>query len=138
MQWPEGLECRWQLASGVTVAADPERLRRALINVISNALQAMEENRGAVQSLEITTRTSAGRCEIMVRDSGPGIPEELRERIFEPLFSTKNFGVGLGVPIIKNIMEDHGGGVSYASQVGEGTTVTLWLPLPAENSPEGV
>ncbi len=50
MQWPEGLERRWQLASGVTVAADPERLRRALINVISNALQAMEENRASGQS----------------------------------------------------------------------------------------
>jgi signal transduction histidine kinase len=123
------------LASGVTVAADPERLRRALINVINNALQAMEELRAPGQSLEITTSASDGLCEIVVRDSGPGIPEEIRERIFEPLFSTKNFGVGLGVPIIKNIMEDHGGGVSYASRVGEGTTVTLWLPLPAETLP---
>jgi signal transduction histidine kinase len=65
----------------------------------------------------------------VVRDSGVGIPEAIRERIFEPLFSTKNFGVGLGVPIIRNIMVDHGGDVDYQSVVDEGTTVTLWLPL---------
>jgi nitrogen-specific signal transduction histidine kinase len=64
--------------------------------------------------------------------AGGPTPSALREKIFEPLFSTKNFGVGLGVPIIKNIMEDHGGGVSYASKVGEGTAVTLWLPLPVD------
>jgi signal transduction histidine kinase len=65
----------------------------------------------------------------MVSDTGGGIPDEIRERIYEPLFSTKNFGVGLGVPIICNIMTEHGGGVDYQSKVGEGTTVTLWLPL---------
>jgi nitrogen-specific signal transduction histidine kinase len=51
------------------------------------------------------------------------------ERIFEPMFSTKNFGVGLGVPVIRNILEDHGGSVRYESQVGTGTTVLLSLPL---------
>jgi PAS domain S-box-containing protein len=131
MVWPATVQCHWHFASGATVMADPERLRRALVNAVTNALQAMEA-KGAEQCLEITTRRSAGRCEIVVRDSGEGIPEAVRERIFEPLFSTKNFGVGLGMPIIKNIMEDHGGGVSFQSQVGKGTTVTLWLPLPAD------
>jgi PAS domain S-box-containing protein len=133
MVWPATLQCRWRFDSGVTVLADPERLRRALVNVVTNALQAMAA-KGAEQCLEITTRRLAERCEIVVRDSGEGIPEAISERIFEPLFSTKNFGVGLGVPIIKNIMEDHGGGVSFQSQVGKGTTVTLWLPLPADQS----
>jgi signal transduction histidine kinase len=54
--------------------------------------------------------------------------EEVMTRIFEPMFSTKNFGVGLGVPIIKNIMEGHGGGVIYQSSLQKGTTVNLWLP----------
>ena len=101
-------------------------------------MQAREEKSEGRRLLEITTRSSDGCCEILVRDTGPGIPEALRDRIFEPLFSTKNFGVGLGVPIIKNIMEDHAGGVSYASREGEGTTVTLWLPLPKNDSLESV
>jgi signal transduction histidine kinase len=132
MVWPATVQCHWHFASGVTVMADPERLRRALVNVVTNALQAMEAKGAGEQHLEIATRQLSGRCEIVVRDSGEGIPEAIRERIFEPLFSTKNFGVGLGVPIIRNIMEDHGGGVDYRSEVGEGTTVTLWLPLPVD------
>jgi PAS domain S-box-containing protein len=127
--WPDYVRCHWQLGSGVTVLADPERLRRALVNVIDNALQAMEGLGAGEQHLVVRTRRLAQRCEIMVSDTGGGIPDEIRERIYEPLFSTKNFGVGLGVPIICNIMTDHGGGVDYQSKVGEGTTVTLWLPL---------
>lgn len=127
--WPEDVERQWFLDSGLTVQADPERLRRALANVITNALQAIEAKGEGARSLEVTTRRCAGRCEIVVRDSGVGIPDEIRERIYEPMFSTKNFGVGLGVPIIRNIMEDHGGGVEYQSKPGVGTTVTLWLPL---------
>jgi PAS domain S-box-containing protein len=134
LSWPEHLEKLWRLESGAVVFADPERLRRAMINVIDNALQAMEEKGKGGQILEIITRIVAGRFEVVVRDNGQGIPEEIRERIFEPLFSTKNFGVGLGVPIIRNIMEDHGGGVSYESTPGEGTAVTLWLPLPQDDS----
>ena len=135
LSWPDGLERHWHLTSGATVSADAERLRRALINIIDNALQAMEEKGADGQCLEIVTRTGEDCCEIVVRDNGAGIAEEIRDRIFEPLFSTKNFGVGLGVPIVRNIIEDHGGGVSYASKVGEGTTVTLWLPLPTDESP---
>jgi PAS domain S-box-containing protein len=130
MVWPPGVKCCWNFGSGAVVTADPERLRRALVNVITNALQAMEGKDGD-QTLEALTRTHGNRCEIIVKDSGGGIPAEIMERIFEPLFSTKNFGVGLGVPIIRNIMEDHGGGVEYRSKVGEGTVVTLWLPLSA-------
>ncbi|MHB8708424.1 MAG: ATP-binding protein [Desulfuromonadales bacterium] len=130
MAWPAGVRCRRQLDSGVTVLADPERLRRAMINVINNALQAMDGKAQAERLLDISTRRLADRCEIVVKDTGSGIPEEILEKVFEPLFSTKNFGVGLGVPIIHNIMTDHGGGVDYQSRVDEGTTVTLWLPLP--------
>lgn len=125
--WPSDLHRNWQCRAGATVLADPERLRRAVINVVTNALQAME---GSLQphTLEIVTRCTGQRCEMLFTDSGAGIPPENLERIFEPLFSTKNFGVGLGVPIIRNIMTDHGGGVEYYSVPGQGTTVVLWLP----------
>ncbi len=131
MIWPDGVRCCRRLESGTVVQGDSESLRRAVINVVNNALQAMEGKPAAEHLLDVVTRRQDDRCEIVVSDSGEGIPEELMDRIFEPLFSTKNFGVGLGVPIIRNIMTDHGGGVEYRSRVGEGTTVTLWLPLPA-------
>ena len=62
-------------------------------------------------------------------DNGPGIAPEIYPRIFEPLFSSKTFGVGLGLPTVKHIMEQHRGGIDVATQPGAGTTVILWLPL---------
>jgi signal transduction histidine kinase len=106
-----------------------------MVNVITNALQALAEISNANKRVEIQTRVIDDRCEILVRDTGPGMSEEVMARIFEPMFSTKNFGVGLGVPIIKNIMEGHGGGVDYHSEPGMGTTVVMWLLL--ENDSPG-
>lgn len=132
MVFPEELTCRWNLTSTARVEADPERLRRALVNVINNALQAMDEVPADSHTLTIATHVRGDRCEIEVSDSGSGMSKEVMARIFEPMFSTKNFGLGLGVPIIKNVLESHGGGVDYRSEVGKGTTVTLWLPLTAK------
>ncbi len=126
---PDAVQRHLDLTSQATVMADSERLRRVLVNVITNALQALDEVPNTNKRLEIMTKVIDARCEIMVRDNGPGMSKEVMERIFEPMFSTKNFGVGLGVPIIKNIMEGHGGGVEYQSEPDKGTTVVLWLPL---------
>jgi signal transduction histidine kinase len=78
--------------------------------------------------LTVTTQVSSGRLEIRISDTGCGISEEVMSRVFEPLFSTKSFGIGLGLSIVKSIMEQHDGNVEINSQAGEGTTVTLWLP----------
>jgi PAS domain S-box-containing protein len=128
LSFPADINCHWILNSQAAASIDKERLRRVLVNVITNALQAMEEVSVTDKTLEIKTMGVDGRCEINVRDTGVGMSEEVMARIFEPMFSTKNFGVGLGVPIIKNIMEGHGGGVIYQSSPDKGTTVTLWLP----------
>lgn len=64
---------------------------------------------------------------MVFEDRGGGIPAEVRERIFEPLFSTKGFGVGLGLPVVKRIMEQHRGGIEVDTEEGRGTTVRLWL-----------
>jgi signal transduction histidine kinase len=68
------------------------------------------------------------RVEIAVADSGPGLDPEVRDRIFEPFFSTKTAGSGLGLALVKKIAEDHGGGVRLESEPGAGTRAILWLP----------
>ena len=117
------------LSTNSVVPVDPERLRRALVNVITNALQALDEVEKPDKKLLVRTRLVDETCEIIVQDNGPGMGQDVLKRIYEPMFSTKNFGVGLGVPIIKNIVEGHGGGVEYVSEAGEGTTVIMRLPL---------
>jgi signal transduction histidine kinase len=126
---PGDVQLQWELDSHTVVPVDSERLRRVMINVITNALQAFDEVPDRAQKLEISSRTVDERYEIIVSDNGPGMSEEVLARIYEPMYSTKTFGVGLGVPIIKNVLEGHGGGVEYHSQVGNGTTVVMWLPL---------
>jgi signal transduction histidine kinase len=69
-----------------------------------------------------------GRVEVEVEDSGPGVPAEVRERIFEPFFSTKTGGTGLGLAIVKKTAQDHGGGVRLDSPAGGRTRAVLWLP----------
>jgi signal transduction histidine kinase len=114
---------------------DPDRLSRALINAIENGYQAMaEEDNQTPDSktacLSIATSLTGQRVNITVSDTGPGIPDDVMERIFEPLFSTKNAGIGLGMPTMKQIMEQHHGGVEISTRPGKGTDVTLWLPRP--------
>jgi signal transduction histidine kinase len=127
------------LASGAVLEFDKERLRRSVLNVISNACQAMVESakgEGLSESdrrpngrLRVGTRIAEERAEIVVNDSGGGIPVEELGRVFQPLYSTKGFGVGLGLTIVKRIMERHGGGVEIESSPQAGTTVILWLPI---------
>jgi signal transduction histidine kinase len=80
----------------------------------------------------VETKLLKDRLEILVSDNGPGVPAEIREKIFEPLFSTKNFGVGLGLPTVSQIMKQHGGGVSVRKKRGGGAKFALWLPLAGE------
>ncbi len=131
---PSGVELRRDFnTAGLDITIDRDRIRRAVINVFDNACQAMTdpatENDGdADHILTVTTRVSDDRIEIVFEDNGPGIPADVRPMIFEPLFSTKGFGVGLGLPTVKQIMEQHGGGIDIDSVPGQGARVRLWLP----------
>jgi len=117
-----------RVGSEATVDFDQERVRRALINVVDNACQAMLAAEGGPRTLTVTTQQSGPRVEIRVDDTGPGIPAHEIERVFEPLYSTKSFGVGLGLAIARRTMQHHGGDVEMESTVGSGTSVVLWLP----------
>ncbi len=75
--------------------------------------------------LTVESRVHQNRVEVVIADNGEGIPQADLEKIYEPLYSTKSFGVGLGLPIVKGIMEQHLGGIDIDSQVGIGTKVAL-------------
>ncbi len=119
------------LDAGVEVDADRERLRQALVNVVENAWQALDTAPEGPREVHVASACRAGRVEIAVRDSGPGIQVADLDQIFEPLYSTKSRGVGLGLPLVRRILEQHGGGVTVAGAPREGARVTLWLPQRA-------
>ena len=117
---------RHEGAETVTVFADRLLLARALTNVIENALHAMP---GTGTLLVRTCPPAAGTVQVDVVDSGVGMDAEALARIFEPYFSTKATGTGLGLTIARRNVELNGGTIAVASTRGMGTTVSLTLPL---------
>jgi signal transduction histidine kinase len=115
------------------ISIDVERMRRVVINLIENAAQAMAEPspQGEQRQIIVTTAASATSYELVVEDTGPGIPPDVLPKVFEPLFSTKSFGTGLGLPTVKQIVEQHEGSVELTSAPGTGTRVTIRLPRPS-------
>ena len=113
-------------APDLMVRANAPSLVSAVLNLATNALQAA----GSSLDLELLARRSAaGRAQIIVSDNGPGVPPKIRERIFEPFFTTRARGNGIGLSIVKSVVEAHGGGVHLAeSRVG----ATFVIELPAE------
>lgn len=109
------------------LAADPQQLEQVVLNLVTNAVQAME--RGGRLTLGVV-RNPEGLC-IRVEDTGPGIPEAILDRVFQPFFTTKHRGSGLGLSIVRRIVENHGGRVSIDSQPGRGTAVSVTLPAAA-------
>jgi signal transduction histidine kinase len=107
-------------------------LRRAVLNLIQNALDAVAK--GGMVS--ITGQSTATQVQLQVCDTGSGITAERLERIFEPLYTTKPGGTGLGLYIVQEIVAAHGGQITVASVEGQGTTFTITLPrVPAKQSP---
>jgi signal transduction histidine kinase len=132
-----GLESRIRLENGVAaplphVLVDRSLVSRALANVVENALHAMP----GPGVLRLTSRAEPAWVVIDVEDTGVGMDEEALARVFEPYFSTKVAGTGLGLPIAKRNIELSGGEVSVESESGRGTKVTIRLPVAAP--PAGV
>lgn len=120
--------------------ADAEQLMQALLNIVRNAAQALSGSIVAVPEIRLTTRVARGvtlakrhhrtALSIAIEDNGPGIPEELREKIFFPLVSGRDGGSGLGLTIAQTFVSQHGGTIDYASAPGR-TVFTVLLPLSA-------
>ena len=111
------------------MVTDGEQIGRVFTNIISNAIQAMS-GPGAAKPGELDIDTGADGDSVWVRfkDTGCGISEENIQKIFEPLFTTKPKGIGLGLAISKRLVEQNGGAIEVASRVGEGATFTVKIP----------
>src|SRR5262245_40518274 len=137
---PDGIVLQPELRAQGEIAIDKEQFRQVIGNLVDNAAQALNDpawNPPADHVRRITVRSEGAgpRMRLSVIDTGPGIPPEVLPRIFEPVFTTKNFGVGLGLPTVRQIVELHGGTIDVESAVGEGTTVTIFLPRLADAAP---
>jgi PAS domain S-box-containing protein len=109
-----------------TIRADAEKLRQVLDNLVSNACQAMPD--GGI--LTVSTKVNkANILELSIKDNGCGMSEEIQSRIFEPLFSTKTTGFGLGLVIVKSLVDDHGGEIKVKSKADEGSEFIVILPI---------
>lgn len=104
---------------------DTAQIKQALVNLIKNALQAM--TKGGV--LNVSTDSGVDGVVISIADTGGGIPQEQINRIFEPFYTTKKKGTGLGLMIVQRIVREHRGRIDLESHVGKGTTFRVWLPL---------
>jgi PAS domain S-box-containing protein len=126
---PEEIFCELDLSSGVRASFDHEKLRQVVVNLIANAVHALQDKQSNGNHLRVSTHPLDNKYEIRISDNGIGMTSDIKEKVFEPLFSTKGFGVGLGMVIVKNIVDQHHGEINIESKEGEGTTVTLRLPI---------
>jgi signal transduction histidine kinase len=115
------------------IQADADKLVQALVNLCINAIHAMPQ--GGRLSLDATQIDDG--IEISVADTGMGIAEADREKVFLPFFTNKESGLGFGLSIVQRIVEDHGGGIACHSKLGEGTQFIVWLPKYQANSKGG-
>lgn len=134
---PEAAERKIEIAMDLPeslppLSADPGQLKQALINLVINAIQAVEHN----GRIEIVVRAdpSAGTFSLQVSDNGPGVPGERKSAIFEPFFTTKSEGSGLGLWIVQQIATAHGGAVTVNDRANGGAAFTLQLPLRETSS----
>ena len=124
-----GIEVEKQYADFVPpVMLNADQMRQVFINLIQNAIQAMPSG-GLIR---VTVECGRGHVTVSVSDSGKGITDEHRERIFEPYFTTREGGAGLGLMIVQRIVGEHGGEVLVSSGRGSGTTMTVKLPVPSK------
>jgi PAS domain S-box-containing protein len=134
---PEDILLVRDLQADDEVAIDREKLGQVVINLIENAAQALldpgwDAPEGHEFRITVRTESAGPHIRLAVIDTGPGIPEHVLPRIFEPLFTTKSFGVGLGLPTVRQIVEQHGGTLHVESAANAGTTFTVFLPRHGE------
>ena len=109
-----------------SVLADPNQLKQVFVNLITNAVQAMEPEGGTIT---VSTEAVDGFVRASLADDGPGIPAESLAKVFDPFFSTRDDGTGLGLTIVHRIVDEHDGHIEVESTLGTGTTFHVFLPV---------
>jgi signal transduction histidine kinase len=123
---PPGVSVRAEGLAGLPpLEGDSGQMRQVFVNLLENAVQAV----GEAGSVTLTAAAVPEAVELAVEDSGSGVNDSIRRRLFEPLMSTKARGIGLGLPLVKRIVERHGGTISYAPREGHGARFVIRLPL---------
>jgi C4-dicarboxylate-specific signal transduction histidine kinase len=134
MVHPDALAHSCQLKTSLakdlpTIEVDPVQIQQVLINLIGNAFDAMRDTPVKSRKVEVATeRSGDGTIRVSVRDHGAGIPDEARERLFEQFFSTKKDGLGMGLAIVRSIIETHGGIIAAENVAGGGARFYFTLP----------
>jgi len=128
---PENIELTKKLDADLAeVNIDPDQIQQVLVNIVTNAVEAIPEG----GKLTIAAREKDKFLEVEIADTGCGIPQETVDKIFDPLFTTKAKGIGLGLAVCKAIIDRHQGNIEVMTQMGKGTTFTIKLPLKTESS----
>lgn len=133
--FPSWVTVHHEAAGAFEASFNAEKLRRAVVNVLNNACDAIQST-GDAGVINVSSRIRDSNVLVVVEDSGPGVSPEHRDAVLEPLFSTKDYGVGLGLTIVQQIMTQHGGGMEIRSPESGGTKVTLWFAM-SDPSAEG-
>jgi PAS domain S-box-containing protein len=129
----QGVQVSWAPAGDLPpIYLTPEHMQQVLLNIVLNALDAMPSG-GQLQISTIPTGQPDG-ASVSVADNGVGIPSDKLEQIFEPFYSSRSDGLGLGLFISKKIVAEHGGHIQVESEPGKGSTFTLWLPYNSHES----
>jgi PAS domain S-box-containing protein len=136
---PEGISLTTDLAAASTVSIDGAQLAQVINRLIENAVGALtapawHPDDRHPRRITVASAVAGPHVRLTIGDTGPGIPADVLPRVFEPLFTTRNFGAGLGLPITRQIVEQHGGTIDIASPPEGGATVTIWLPRLAQQA----
>ncbi|MGZ0086976.1 sensor histidine kinase [Caldibacillus thermoamylovorans] len=116
----------------IIVVANAKQLKQVLLNMIRNSMEAIAEAGRTDGHIRLSLQATERYAQITIRDNGTGIPPDRLERLFQPFFTTKQKGTGLGLSVCKKIIEEHGGDIYVQSELGQGTTFILLLPLASE------
>ena len=132
-----GIAVRWKAPDGLPrMLFDPEGMSRAVLNVVTNALDAVEGRPGGGVDIAVAVDDAAGKVRITIADNGEGMSPETLARIFDLFESTKGArGTGLGLTVSRKILREHDGDIRAESRLGEGSTFTIEFPLCTEGAP---
>jgi signal transduction histidine kinase/HAMP domain-containing protein len=133
---PPGIVLRFEAPAAAPARLDPRLLSRAIRNLLENAVRASLSKKDGGGEVVLRVTVVGEEAHLAVLDRGPGVPEDILGRIFDPYFSTHDTGTGLGLPIARRVAEEHGGTISARNRAGGGLAVVMALPLLPGGGPE--